>query len=262
VSGFKIKLVQELLKDNGVYRGKIDGDFGKLSREAVRKYYDFPLDWNDSRLVVGCIQVICIKNGFSAGIIDGFWGQFTEKAYNQLLTLLGKKEKSIIVSPNADTKKSYNKWPRPDYDSMVRFYGKVGTNQTTMTLPYEMELAWDSSVKIKRFTCHMKVKDAFGIIFEETLKHYGKDAIKELQLDSFGGCLNVRKMRGGSSWSKHSWGCAYDLDPDRNRLKWGRDSAYFAKPEYKPYWDIVESQGGKSLGILKNYDWMHVEMTD
>ena len=44
--------------------------------------------------------------------------------------------------------------------------------------------------------------------------------IHRLRLDVWGGCLNVRKMRGGTRNSMHSWGIALDYDPQNNQLKW------------------------------------------
>jgi hypothetical protein len=143
---------------------------------------------------------------------------------------------------------------------MVAFYGPVGENQTSIVLPYPMVLAWDAKVTLKRMTCHQKCADAFQQIFEDTLDAYGAKDIKRLRLDQFGGCLNVRKMRGGSSWSVHAWGAAIDIDPDRNQLRWGKDKASLAKPDYDQFWQIVEDQGGVSLGREKNMDWMHFQM--
>jgi hypothetical protein len=91
------------------------------------------------------------------------------------------------------------------------------------------------------------------------LQHYGPDKVRQLGLDLFGGCLNVRKMRGGSAWSMHSWGIAFDFDPDRNQLKWGRDRAVFARPEYQKWWELWEEEGAVSLGRARNFDWMHVQ---
>ena len=150
-------------------------------------------------------------------------------------------------------------WPKQSYNFMTAFYGPVGENQTQIQLPYEMYLAWDEKAKVKKITCNKKCAESLHTIFEQTLKTYGLKDIQKLRLNSFGGCLNVRKMRGGSAWSIHSWGAAVDLDPDRNLLKWGRDKAAFAKKEYDNFWKIVEGEGWTSLGRAKNFDWMHFQ---
>jgi hypothetical protein len=152
-----------------------------------------------------------------------------------------------------------NKWPKQDYNSMCAFYGPVGENQTRLVLPFTLKLAWDTSTSIKRITCHEKVAESLYKIFENTLKTYGERELRKLRLDLFGGCLNVRKMRGGSSWSIHSWGAAVDLDPDRNTLRMTSKQASFAKPEYRDFWNIVEKEGWVSLGRVKNYDFMHFQ---
>lgn len=190
--------------------------------------------------------------GIAVDGIDGpqTWGSIKNK--------LGGTTSPIVIPDTTVPPKNTN-WPKQNYSDMVKFYGEVGTNQTSLTLPYQMKIAWDLDVKINKFTCHIKVKDSLERIFKQTLDHYGKDGVEDLGLDLFGGCLNVRKMRGGSSWSIHSWGAAVDLDPDRNQLKWGKDRAQFAKAEYEPFWKIVESEKWISLGRKKNYDWMHLQ---
>jgi len=153
-----------------------------------------------------------------------------------------------------------NNWPKQNYQSMVEYYGPVGENQTSLILPYSLKLAWDESITVKKLTCNEKVASSLYTIFEKTLKCYGEDKVKKLRLDIFGGCLNVRKMRGSTtSWSIHSWGAAIDLDPDKNALKMTSKQATFAKPEYKEFWQIVESEGWTSLGRARNYDWMHFQ---
>jgi hypothetical protein len=163
------------------------------------------------------------------------------------------------MDPGKDTKRM-NNWPKQNYDAMVKFYGNVGENQTRLDLPFTLKLAWDSNTVIKRVTCHEKVAKSLYAIFEKTLKTYGETEIRKLRLDIFGGCLNVRKMRGSTtSWSIHSWGAAVDLDPDRNALKMTNKQATFAKTEYSDFWKIVEGEGWTSLGRAKNYDWMHFQ---
>jgi hypothetical protein len=150
----------------------------------------------------------------------------------------------------------------PTQAGVRAFYGEPGNAQCTaalVNLPYRMRIAWDLNSTIVQFRCHTKCEAAFERIFQKTLQHYGLPAIQKLRLDLFGGCYNLRKMRGGSSWSMHSWGIAIDLDPERNALKMTKKTATFARPEYVPFWNIVESEGGVSLGRQRDYDWMHFQ---
>jgi len=135
-----------------------------------------------------------------------------------------------------------------------------GTYLTTINLPYPMRLAWDKNTKVKTMRCHKLVAANFTNVFKEILEVYGLEKIQELGIDIYGGCFNFRKMRGGNDYSRHSWGIAIDLDPERNLLKETKKTARFARPEYKPMIDIFYKNGFLSLGIEKNYDWMHFEI--
>lgn len=132
----------------------------------------------------------------------------------------------------------------------------------TLNLPYPMRLAWDLETSVTRMRVHKLVKDNFEAVFNDLLAEYGYEKLKELGIDLFGGCFAYRKMRGGTSWSKHSWGIAIDLDPARNTLKETKATARFARPEYKPMIDIFYKHGFISLGVEKNYDWMHFEIKE
>ncbi len=143
-------------------------------------------------------------------------------------------------------------------------YGKPnqqGTYLVSITLPYPMRLAWDKNTIVKTMRCHKLVAKQLTEIFTEILAVYGLPKIQELGIDLFGGCFNFRQMRGGSEWSRHSWGIAVDLDPERNQLKETSKTARFARPEYKQMIDIFYKHGFVSLGREKNYDWMHFEDT-
>jgi hypothetical protein len=140
-------------------------------------------------------------------------------------------------------------------------YGEPGdiSNLTQINLPYPMTIAWDKKHSISKLQCHKGVADQLRLIFQEILDTYGLDEIKKLGIDLYGGCYNYRKMRGGNEWSRHSWGIAIDLDPERNKLKETSKTARFARPEYKKMIDIFYKHGFESLGIEKNYDWMHFQ---
>jgi hypothetical protein len=137
---------------------------------------------------------------------------------------------------------------------------EAGTYLKTINLPYPMRIAWDLDTKVTRMRCHKLVADAFLNVFKELLAVYGYERIVELGIDLYGGCFNYRKMRGGSSWSKHAFGIAIDLDPARNTLKETSRTARFARPEYAPMIEIFYKHGFISLGKEQNRDFMHFEI--
>lgn len=152
------------------------------------------------------------------------------------------------------TKQLIAKYGKPEED------GK--SYLVSIPLPYPMRLAWDKKTTVKFMRCHVKVSEKFQDIFWDILEHYGLPKIQELGIDLFGGCFNFRQMRGGSDYSRHSWGVAIDLDPERNKLKETSKTARFARPEYKAMIDIFYKHGFVSLGREKNYDWMHFEVKE
>ena len=149
-------------------------------------------------------------------------------------------------------------------NQIIAKYGKP--NETgkgylvTINIPYPMRLAWDTSVTVTKVSCHRLIADKLLAVFNDLLAHYGYEEIKRLGIDLYGGCFNYRKMRGGTSWSLHSWGIAIDLDPARNTLKETKRTARFARPEYKPMIDIFYKHGFESLGVESDYDWMHFQI--
>ena len=148
---------------------------------------------------------------------------------------------------------------------IIQIYGQPnqqGSYLTTIQLPYPMRLAWDKNTKVNTMRCHKLVAQNFTNVFNDLLNHYGLAKIQELGIDLFGGCFNFRAMRGSSDYSRHSWGIAIDLDPERNQLKETSKTARFARPEYKPMIDIFYKHGFVNLGVEKNYDWMHFEIKE
>ena len=140
-------------------------------------------------------------------------------------------------------------------------YGKPGEDSlVTINLPFPMRVAWDVKTKITKMRCHSLIADKLKNVLQQLLDAYGYEKIQALGIDLYGGCYNYRKMRGGSDWSRHSWGIAIDLNPDVNQLKWTKDKAAFARPEYKLLIDIFYKNGFVNQGIEKGYDWMHFEI--
>lgn len=148
---------------------------------------------------------------------------------------------------------------------LISKYGKPnqqGTYLVSMKLPYPMRLAWDKETKVTTMRCHKLAVDRFQLVFQDILNAYGYEKIVELGIDLFGGCFNFRAMRGGSDYSRHSWGVAIDLDPERNQLHETKATARFARPEYQKMIDIFYKHGFESLGVEKDYDWMHFQVKE
>lgn len=150
-----------------------------------------------------------------------------------------------------------NVWPRQR--DVPSFYGKVGTSQTSVEIPWTMYLAWDKSTRIKRMTLHKKVAESAERVLNHVASVYSTKEIVDLGLDQFGGSLNVRRMRGGRSYSMHSWGIAIDFDPVRNALRTHAPKARLSQPDAQPFWHSWESEGWLSLGRARDFDWMHIQ---
>ncbi len=220
------KQLQRTLRGLGLYWGRIDGINGPRTKEAVKKFQRLhpPL------------------------VVDGIAGRRTEAA--MFLQPYGSRDVDEVA-------RKRGKWPRQR--DVREFYGPVGRNQIRLLLPYKMRIAWDLDKSITRMTCHRKVAEAMEEIFEGTLNHYGHEEVQRLGLDLYGGCLNVRKMRGGSRYSMHAWGIAVDIDPARNQFRWTKSRAHLSRPVYEPFWKIVEGTGAVSLGRQRNMDYMHFQ---
>ena len=269
-----IQLAQKILKQLGWYSGAVDGSAGPKTADSVSRsglLIGVPDadSWPVERRAVAFVQAYAHKMGLEAGPVDGLAGPQTLFVAEQLEELdktgdFPKLTRDDIAAPLDVTSRPVvsanpNNWPKMDEKSMTAFYGKVGMRQVTLELPYPMRLAWDKKVIVVEITCHERVKESLKRVLTQVLAAYGLPKIKEMGLDLFGGCLNVRKQRGGSNWSIHSWGAAIDIDPERNQLKWKRDRATLDNPEYDKWWEIWEKEGWVSLGRLKNYDWMHIQ---
>ncbi len=255
-----IKLIQKQLNGMGYNAGPVDGIAGEKTKNALLQVPGNTGNWPFKRQAIAYIQQLCQKNGIDAGPVDGYWGPQTDYAYSVFSEFL---ETGIMPSPWRDEAPlvEYNphNWPVEQQALLEQFYGEIGENQVMFDLPFPHRLSWDKRKVVHRISCHQKVSDSLNNVLTNVLNHYGLEEIRRLRLDIWGGCLSVRKKRGGTSWSTHAWGIAMDYDPDHNALRWGRDRAAFARPEYDKWWECWEKEGWVSLGRKKNYDWMHVQ---
>jgi peptidoglycan hydrolase-like protein with peptidoglycan-binding domain len=262
-----IRVLQTQLTALGFDLGGIDGKMGEVTRAAIATCLDAlkpstETDWHAwpvGRKEVLCLQALCLGSGLNPGVLDGWWGPQTEYACGQLAFLQANGQ---LPEPWRDlytTPANPNVWPLEREADLNAFYGKPGKNLVLLDLPYPMKLSWDPATVVTRTQCNAKVKDSLAKVLGKVRRQYGLAGIAELRLDLYGGGFNLRDKRGGSTLSMHSWGIAFDFDPDRNKLQWGRGRAAFAKPEYEPWWRAWESEGWVSLGRTRDYDWMHVQ---
>jgi hypothetical protein len=222
--------IQKRLKQLGFDPGGLDGKSGARTLRAIKAFQ--------------------IANGLAA---DGRVGPITSAA----LFPDDATETTDAVAPVSAPSAANGSWPK-QVDCM-KFYGGVGLFQKKLELPFPVRLAWDKSVVVKRISVHEKVHDSAGRAFQKIANRYSEAERKDLGLDLYGGSLNVRLMRGGTSYSMHSWGIAIDFDPERNQLKWGRDKARLAQPDAADFWKFWEEEGWVSLGRSRNFDWMHIQ---
>lgn len=258
--------LQRRMKDLGLYSGALDGIIGPQSIQAVRALLDYgrvkaPRSWRKARRVLAAKQLICRMDGIEVGAIDGLYGPQTQFAFEVYAERLGGEPARVPIR-DADPAEALPAgsppiWPRQA--EIERFFGAVGANQMLLDLPYPLRIAWEPSKTVTRISLHSKVRDSAGRCFQRVAESYDAQSRHELGLDLFGGCFNVRKMRGGERWSMHSWGIAIDFDPARNGLRSNRNTARLAHPDCEPFWEIWESEGWVSLGRTRDFDWMHVQ---
>lgn len=266
-----------------------DGTWGRDTEAAARAKLGNPVDstnrpWGTKRIIIGVQQAMLKEKGFLV-TVDGLMGPETLDAmerwvdslkaqdvpkvtasslsyWEQFKTWwLKEDEDNPIKAPPAErdvsTRLQKQNWPHQrDVDT---FFGPKGMNQVRIVLPYQMKIAWEPKTKVNSIVCHKLVAPSIVRCLTAVKEHYSEEAIKRLGLDLYGGCLNVRKVRGGNTWSMHSWGIALDFDPDRNQFRWKGDKARLAKEDARAFWEIWEAEGWVSLGRLADYDWMHVQ---
>jgi peptidoglycan hydrolase-like protein with peptidoglycan-binding domain len=278
--------VQSRLVAAHLYDGKVDGDLGPQTRAAISAFLaqqgvkNFDA-WPSARRQLAAQQLVCKLAGINAGAVDGLLGTQTRYAFGvfDLRKAAGGPVPVIenwrhdetapqavatrplpapITSSQVNAPATKPAWPKQS--AMDSFYGAKGINQVSLVLPFAMRIAWDTGSKVTKFSCHKKVRESLERIFARQLDHYGLAEIQRLGLDLYGGCLNVRLMRGStSSWSIHSWGCAVDIDPEHNQLNFHRAQATLDNPPFDPFWRFVYDEGAIGLGRERDYDWMHFQ---
>lgn len=261
-----IRIAQEILKSRVDSSLEVDGDFGTFSISAAKKFATkfANVKMTTERWVAAVIQKEAALVGppiIPTGIdYDAWWGPDTQDAAYRLT---GKEHvgwRPDEVSPVEIEEPLKVKCWTPSDAQMIKKYGSPGTNQVTISLPFEMRLDWALSSKVTKTSCHKLAEESITGALEAIRDAYGLSEIRELGIDRFGGILNVRKKRGGSTWSAHAWGTAIDLWPSANQLSWKKNRAVFAKAEYAKMREAFNQAGWMSLGTCYDFDWMHWQL--
>lgn len=255
----RIRIVQQLLQERGLYDGIIDGIAGPVTMRGLARFEEINRRWSKNRQLIGLIQIAANEKNIDAGPVDGLWGPQTQAAFEELSFMLEHGEVQTVWRPEEITVSNPNDWPLQHSPEFYQFYGERGSGLITVNLPYEMKFSWYRYTRVRRIACHEKVSESLLRVLQKVRDTYSEAEIKQLRLNNFGGGYNNRKMRNGSLWSMHAWGIAFDFDPDRNQLTWGRDKAAFSHPDYDNWWRCWEEEGWISLGRRRNFDWMHVQ---
>lgn len=104
---------------------------------------------------------------------------------------------------------------------------------------------------------HKKCAEALKAALNSAWEKVGRDIAKAqaLHMTAYGGGFVYRLMRTGSALSMHSYGCAWDFDPQNNRL--GQRSHFFK--EDHPLVAAFLEQGAVWGGHWPYPDAMHVQ---
>jgi len=219
-----VRTLQTWLKANKFYKGTVDGIAGEGTTEAIAlatAAVQGNAQWSDAQRRFAAEQEFLAAAGFDPGKIDGQDGPATQAAHVAYVTAARDTTPKVSEVRNQPTT-----WPRQA--QVPQFYGEMGQSQVLVKPPYKI---YYEGQMVKAMSLHEKVAPSAGRVFARILEVYGPDKINALGLNIYGGSLNVRKMRGGSSWSMHSWGIAIDWDPDNNDLPSPGRILHLAAPE-------------------------------
>ena len=237
---------------------KVDGIIGPITLAAIGQILDKAGHTRRRDSVVAFEQFVMREvGGLATGPIDGIVGPATRKARTHWTR--GPWRNGLLDSAPGDERmpKALNRWPK--YSELTEFYGEPGQNLVMVSLPFPLRPSWALHQTVYRTRVHAKVADSIVRVQRSILSAYGMPAIRKLHLDIWGGCYSPRPMRGSTRLSTHAWGIAWDTDPLRNALRWDRERAHLARPEYAAFWKAWTDEGWVSLGKARDFDWMHTQ---
>lgn len=256
----RMKDIQTLLAEAGQYKGAIDGISGPKTTAAIAQILVSVAfgRWSKKRLGIAAAQSILNALGFDAGAVDGYLGHRTRDAFEAFLLSKAGKPTDVNRAPITGSPSAADV---PRQRDIREFYGPPGTesNMVLAQLPFKMRIDWNLRQKTSRLRVHKKCALSLVKAITETRDHYGDGRWRQLGLDRYAGGYVARKMRGGSQWSMHAYGCAIDIYARPNGLRMRCPEALFCKPEYKDFLDIMEANNWLPAIRLWGADAMHFQ---
>jgi hypothetical protein len=255
--------IQTLLAAAGAYTGGSDGDPGPKTMTGVDHVLGATgSQWSKKRRLIGAAQKILNDAGFEAGTVDGYAGHNTNNAFEQwqYAKVHGKRE-VVDRTPAAHYLGKTSGLPRQG--DVAKYYGRPGDQirgrLKTIQLPFSLRIDYNLRQRTSKMTVHEKCAPSLLAAMIAVRDHYGEAKMKALGLDRYAGGYNHRKMRGGSKWSMHSYGCAIDFYAAPNGLRMRCPQALFCGPDYTAFLDIMERHGWLPAVRLWGADAMHFQ---
>ena len=267
-----IRQTQMLLASAGYYRGAIDGDPGDKTMAAVeiiegnarrsgKPWAHSAPTWTLSRRLVAAGQAVLDAQGHEPGDIDGWVGHNTSEALTSWVS------ERMGVMPVVERVASDSR-PDPRYlprqSEMAEYYGQPGSAEleqrlTYAMLPFELRLDYALDQRVTRLRVHELCAPSLRSALITVESEYGIERMRELGIDRYAGGYNPRRMRGGTSWSTHAYGCAVDFFAQPNALRMRCPRALFCGKEYQPFLDIMEAHNWLPAIRLWGGDAMHFQ---
>ena len=261
--------LQMLMAATGDYAGGIDGAFGPISHAAMLAVearhsaaYTFdPTTTTDHRRRTACAQACLNQLGHDAGFVDGWNGNNTTEALNAFLFRVTNGTDEVIDRPPQPNFTPPGNTPRQrDVDQVYGTPGQQIEQRLTMIrLPFKLRLDWNLRAKTNKIRVHRDCAPQLEAALIAVHQHYGASEMERLGIDRYGGAYNHRRMRGGSSWSMHAYGCAIDFYAEPNGLRTACPQALFCGAAYQPFLDIMEAHEWLPAIRLWGKDAMHFQ---
>lgn len=262
--------LQEMLAALGYYGGAVDGIDGPKTQAGVAIVLanagltEVTAGWPAARREVAAMQRILNAQGHEAGAVDGWLGHNTHEALIAWRSARAGTSAAVQRVPAA-ARGQIDRADLPRQADCRAFYGDpdkdgVRPHLALFDLPVTLRLDYSLRQTVRRVTLHEKCGPAFVTAIGEVAAHYGMERMRDLGIDRYAGGHNHRRMRGGSSWSMHAYGCAVDFYAAPNGLRTRCPAALFCGPDYEPFLDIMESHGWLPALRLWGADAMHFQM--